>query len=342
MSSTRHEQAAVSPTHAAPASTGNRRALLVALIGMPLLAVLLLSAFGWPTARLAPRDVPIGVAGPDPAAAAVRDQLAGQDGAFSISVYAAAAAAEAAIAERDIYGAVVVTADGPQVLTASAGSPAVAQILGELARGMSDEQGAVPVRDVVAADPDDPRGGALAITVLPMVILGIATGAIAVLEGEGSLGRLGVIAVGAVMIGLTAGALIQGWLGVIDGDWWTNAGVLALIVAAIAATVAGLGSLLGQAGIGLGALLMVLLGNPLSGAASAPELLPQPWGAIGQVLPPGAGITLLRSTSFFDGAGAAGPPWILLSWLVAGCALVAAAGLRARRQAPSGRPVAAN
>jgi len=27
-----------------------------------------------------------------------------------------------------------------------------------------------------------------------------------------------------------------------------------------------------------------LLGNPLSGLTSAPELLPQPWGAVGQLL----------------------------------------------------------
>jgi len=78
---------------------------------------------------------------------------------------------------------------------------------------------------------------------------------------------------------------------------------------------------------------MVLLGNPLSGAASAPELLPQPWGAIGQVLPPGAGVTLLRSTSFFDGAAATGPLWILLGWFVAGCALILAAQRRVTRPA---------
>jgi hypothetical protein len=48
---------------------------------------------------------------------------------------------------------------------------------------------------------------------------------------------------------------------------------------------------------------MVLVGNPLSGISSAPERLPEPAGALGPLLPPGAGGSLLRSTAFFDGAG---------------------------------------
>ena len=130
------------------------------------------------------------------------------------------------------------------------------------------------------------------------------------------------MAVGAVIAGLTGVVLLQVWLGIIGGDWWVNAAVLTLAVGAVGATVAGLGALFGEAGIGLGALTMILLGNPLSGAASAPELLSQPWGTIGQALPPGAGATLLRSTAFFDGAGAAGPLWTLLGWWLFGGGLL--------------------
>ncbi len=52
--------------------------------------------------------------------------------------------------------------------------------------------------------------------------------------------------------------------------------------------------------------------------SAAPELLPQPWGTLGQFLPIGAGGSLLRSTAFFDGAGAAGPAWVLAAYAVAG------------------------
>jgi hypothetical protein len=62
---------------------------------------------------------------------------------------------------------------------------------------------------------------------------------------------------------------------------------------------------------------------------SAPEMLPQPWGVVGQFLPPGAGGTLLRSVAFFDGAGAAVPGWVLAAW--AGVGLVLAAATEASR-----------
>ena len=80
----------------------------------------------------------------------------------------------------------------------------------------------------------------------------------------------------------------------------------------------GLHRVLGLPGIGLGAAVMMLLGNPLSGA---PEMLPAGWGALGQLLPPGAAGSLLRSTAFFDGAGAWGPVLVLGTWLVFGVAL---------------------
>jgi hypothetical protein len=94
---------------------------------------------------------------------------------------------------------------------------------------------------------------------------------------------------------------------VLGGDWLVNAGVLGLTVLAVGGTVAGPAALFGRAGAALGALLMVLVGNPLSGVSSAPELLPEPAGAIGQLLPPGAGGSLLRSTPFFDDAGGTAP-----------------------------------
>lgn len=318
------------------ARASNRRALLAALVGIPLLAAILLAAFAWPAASIAPRDVPIGITGPPPAVATIEEQLAQQEGAFVVTAYADVDAAENAIGDRDIYGAIAVSPDGARLLTSSAASPVVAQLLGEITRSIGEAQGSpTAVRDVVAADPDDPRGSGLAVTVLPLVILGLAIGAITTLLARDGLGRLGVLAVGAVMAGLVGVLLVQGWLGIIGGDWWLNAGVLAFTVGAIAAIVAGLGSLLGETGIGVGALTMVLLANPLSGATSAPELLPQPWGAIGQGMPPGAGITLLRSTAFFDGAGATGPLWILLIWVLVGGGLLAAAHFLVRRTAPA-------
>src|SRR5262249_56629035 len=108
--------------------------------------------------------------------------------------------------------------------------------------------------------------------------------------------------------------------------YYTIAAIIGLIVLAVAATVTGLGSVAERAGraaagIGLGAAIMLVLGNPLSGATSAPELLPSPWGQVGQWLPPGAGATLLRAVAYFDGSRV-GEPWaVLAAWAAAGVGL---------------------
>jgi hypothetical protein len=69
---------------------------------------------------------------------------------------------------------------------------------------------------------------------------------------------------------------------------------------------------------------MIFIGNPFSGVTSAPELLPAPVGTIGQWLPPGAGASLLRSTAYFGGHGAAGHLTVLLVWIVLGLAAITA------------------
>jgi hypothetical protein len=87
--------------------------------------------------------------------------------------------------------------------------------------------------------------------------------------------------------------------------------------------------------MGLGAALFLLVGNPLSGLATAPEFFAEPWRTIGAWLPPGAGGQLLRSAAYFDGAGA-GPHLVVLgAWLLLGILLVAVAAARLRARAAS-------
>jgi hypothetical protein len=61
------------------------------------------------------------------------------------------------------------------------------------------------------------------------------------------------------------------------------------------------------------------------------------------VLPPGATATLLRSVAFFDGAGAAPPLVVLLSWAGAGILLTVAGAFRTRDRpaVPDQHPTAA-
>ncbi|EDY58285.1 MULTISPECIES: hypothetical protein [Streptomyces] len=300
------------------------RRMIAVIVLVPLLAALALWAFAWPAARTAPRDLPLGVAGPSAATAQVEQGLRQHEGAFEIHHYADEAAARAAIEDRTVYGAVVVTARGPELLTASAASPVVAQLLQQAVTRQAAASGAeVRTVDVVPAPASDPRGAALSSSVLPLALSGIIAGAGVTLLGLRGVRAATALIVAAALVGLGAAALAHSWLGVLAGNWWAEAGTLALATLAVSAAVAGLAALVGQAGIGVVAFLVMFLGNPFSGAASAPQLLPQPVGTIGQWLPPGASATLLRSVSFFDGAAATGPALTLTWWAALGLGAVA-------------------
>ncbi|MFE0256550.1 ABC transporter permease [Streptomyces sp. NPDC059010] len=299
------------------------RRLIAVVVLVPVLAALALWAFAWPAARTAPRDLPLGVAGPAAATAQVERQLAQRDGAFEIHRYADEAAARDAIEDRTVYGAVVVTPQGPELLTASAASPTVAQMLQQaVARQAAAEGTEVRTVDVVPAPESDPRGAALTASVLPLALAGMAAGAAVTLLGLRGARAATALVGAAALIGVTTAALAHSWLGVVAGDWWAEAAVFALSTLAVSAAVAGLAALIGTAGVGITAGVMMLFGNPFSGASSAPQMLPEPAGTIGQWLPPGAGATLLRSVSFFDGAAAAGPALILTWWAALGLGAV--------------------
>ncbi|WP_280496481.1 hypothetical protein [Nocardia asiatica] len=297
-------------------------------LGAALLQALMLIAFAWPAANIGPRDLPLAVTGPQ--AAMVSGKLAEHSpGAFEISTTADEAAARAAIENREVYGAVV-TGDGPpRVLVASGASPAVAQQLTQIGQQLSGAP-AARVEDVVAADSDDPRGTAFGAMVLPLVMSGIAAGVLLALLIPAFGGRvIGLVTFG-VAGGLLSMAIIQGWLSVVPGSYLVLASVAGLVSFAVAGAVVGLAAVIGTAGVGLAALTMLLIGNPFSAATSAPELLPQPWGVVGQLLPPGAAASLLRSVAFFDGAAATGPLLVLLVWSALALTLLGVGTLRGR------------
>jgi hypothetical protein len=306
-----------------PTRTGSPLVLAVLLAGLAVLAqALLVPLFAAPAAHLAPRDLPVAVAGPAPATAEIAARIGAADpGAFEITRLPDAAAAETALRDREVYAAFVVGPAGVELHTAPAASPTVSHLLTQAAAGLAGGQ---PPRvvEVVPADPDDPRGAGFAAGFLPLAMTSLLAGALLVLLVAGRRARLAGLAAFGVLAGLVGAGLLQGWLGVLPGGYLTNAGAVGLFALATAATVAGLGSVLGRAGLGLGALLVFLVGNALSAVGSAPELLPQPWGTLGQWLPVGAGGSLLRSTAFFDGAGAVTPLAILAGYALFGLVLV--------------------
>ncbi|WTW93134.1 ABC transporter permease [Streptomycetaceae bacterium NBC_01309] len=337
MSSARTPHAeATADHHAHGGPTGLPPRRIAALVACALVVIQagMLVLFAWPNARLHPRDVPISVTGPAPAVAGVVEGLRRADpGAFDVHVADDEAAARERILDRKDYGALVIGPDGPRVLVASGASVPVAQLLEQVAAGVNGGR-PVPVDDLVPPASGDPRGTGLNSGMLPLVLTGMFSGILLTLLVSQVRWRVAAAAVFSLVGGVCATGLIQGWVGVIRGPFLLNAAVLAAMMFAIGTTIIGLAAVFGRPGMALGAVLMFLVGNP-SGVAAGPQMLPQPWGTLGQFLPPGAGGSLLRSTAFFDGHGAARPLAVLLGWMVLAAGLVAVGALRNRRIRPA-------
>jgi hypothetical protein len=322
-------------TTEAHAAERRRPPLIAVIVLLTAVLTVFLIAFAWPSARSEPRNVPIAVSGPTPAVEQVKAQLGqAMPGGFEITAVPDRQAAVRRIEDRDAYGAIVLDSAQPEVLTASAGGPVVAQLLTQLSARMDSR---AKVTDIVPLPKDDPRGAGLAAGALPLVLGGIiAAGALTQLVRSGPKRMVGAIAF-SITGGLALAAVLQYWLGSFEGSYLGNAGVIAMSIGAISLTLLGLEWLIGTAGLALGGATMMLLGNPLSGMTSAPEMLPNGWSTLGQLLPPGAAGTALRSVSFFDGAGAARPLVVLACWLLAGLALCALGAFRARGRAVPAR-----
>ena len=289
-------------------------------------------AFALPAARSKPHDMPIGTAGPQAAQVAPMLERTAP-GAFKISTYADEATLRAAIRDRDVYGGIAFGQTGPTLLIATGASPAVAQLLTQVGSGISQHTGApLRVDDLAPPTADDPRGAGLAASVLPITLAGLLPAIALVLLLERAVWtRLVATVAFSFVAGVTITAILRDVLGSIDQNFWGVTGGLTLGILAAGLAILGLGSLFGRVGLAVGALVALLLGNPLSGLNSAPEMLPRGWGTFGQYLPQGANATLLRSTAFFDGAGGGTAIVVLTCWAVAGLVLVAVAAVRQRQ-----------
>jgi hypothetical protein len=320
-----------------PVRPSRTSSALAAVAAVAVLLAVVLTAFAWPAVRSAPHDLPLAVAGPPAAAGQVATALdSAAPGAFDVRPVDDEAAARAAIEEREVHGAVVVDTGGPRLLVASAASPTVANALRQVAAGLGAATGApVPVEDVVPAPDTDPRGAGLAAAALPLALGGIVTAALTSRLVRGRARQVATALAAAVGGGMVTATVLGSWLGSVEAPWWTTSAVVAFGIAATALVLLGLHDLLGVPGLALGAATTVLLGNPLSGLSGAPELLPGAWGAVGQWLPPGATGTLLRATSWFDGAGAGSAVLVLTVWCLAGLALLGAGAARAGRSRPA-------
>ena len=313
-------------------------ALIGVVVGLAGAICLMLLAFSAPPMHSGPHDLPVAVSGPEPAVTQLQASLDEKSpGALDVTVYREGDVTRA-IEDRDAVGGISLTEQGAEILTASAAGTPYPAVLRGLGDGLTAEGLTVTYTDVVPLTRDDPMGAGVAALALPLAIGGTISAALlsVLLRRRRTLRVAGSLVFSAVT-GLATIAILQYWLGAVDGTYWGTAAGVALGIAAISLTVLGLESLLGYAGIALGALTMVFVANPLSGMATGPAWLPQPWGDIGQLLPIGAAGTVIRSAAFFGGAGSQQAVVVLGVWIALGLVLLALPGRRLAHAEP-GQP----
>lgn len=199
------------------------------------------------------------------------------------------------------------------------GAQAAAQL--EQMKAQAKQASAMTVKTtaVVPLSESDSSGTGLAIVAFPLVIGGILGGVLSLNLIKGTWRRFATATLYAVIAGALTALILSTWFGFIPGDFATLWVAFAATYLATASFMIGMGALLvPAAGLGLGVVVTMFIGNPISGASMPSVFLPGAWGQIGQMLVPGASSTLLRSIAYFPEA-ATSDQWLVLgSWIAFG------------------------
>lgn len=334
------------------------RSLIVGL-ALSLVVGVIVLAFLWPAATSSVKALPVAVVGESAAVAGLESALEERTpGTFDLRELDDRDAAADAIESREVYGAIVL-AQQPEVLVSSAASPVAAQLLSGLAPVLQAQLNAmlaqqpvqppapvvVEVHDIVPLVDSDPRGAVLGASSFPLVLGGMLGGIAISIAVAGVWRRIASVLLYSAAAGLVITGILQGWFGALQGDFLVNSAAVGLAVLAIAGVIVGFASVFGRPGIPLGAIVFLLIANPISAAAQPIEFLPEPWGAVGQWFPPGAAATLLRELSYFPAVDAEFPWLVLGAWAFGGLLLAALGHFRDRgAAAPAGgsEPIAAS
>lgn len=323
------------PTHWA-------RSLTIAA-GAAVAVTLIVLAFLWPIATASAKDIPLAVVGDSASVSQVEDGLTqNADGVFDPTTYDSRDAAVDAIEHRTVYGAVV-AGKQPEVLVASAASPAVATALRGVAQGLQAQVSAqlasmgqnptsvtVTVTDVVPLVDADPNGAGIVAIGFPLVLGGLVGGILISLLVTGVARRITALVVYALVAGTAVTLIAHTWFGILPGDALPLISGVSLAMLGTASFIVGLNALIGPPGIAVGAVTTMLIGNPLSAASLPVQFLAAPWGGVGQFFVPGASATLIRDLSYFPAADTTQPWLVLTAWAVVGLVLSAIGHWRSR------------
>ena len=199
------------------------------------------------------------------------------------------------------------------------GAQAAAQL--EQMKVQAEQASAMAVKTTAAVplSENDSSGSGIAIAAFPLVMGGTLGGVLSLTLIKGTWRRFATASLYAVIAGALTALILSTWFGFIPGDFATLWAAFSATYLATASFMIGLGGLLvPAAGLGLGAVVTMFIGNPISGASMPSVFLPGAWGQIGQMMVPGASSTLLRSIAYFPEAATSGQWLVLGSWIACG------------------------
>jgi hypothetical protein len=306
-----------------------RAAARIVVAGLALLflfTLLFVGAFHAPRAK----GIDVGVVGTPAQAAQAQSALdTASRGAYDVRRYDTEAAARDALLATDVHGVAVPGVPRDRILIADAQGLAPTQAVTEALRGILR---APAIEDLRPLPDGDRRGLSPLFTVLGTLMPSLLFGIVLSLAARSLPARLRVGAV--IAYAVLAGAVVSFNVDVVTkamrGDFAGIALVGALLALAVSGTAHGLARVGGPAGIAVAAVVLLVLGVSTAGGAVTYEFEPGFYGAISQLLPPGAALTAVRNVHYFDWAATLGPLLVLAAWSVCGLALVAA-GERLRR-----------
>lgn len=279
-----------------------------------------------------PHDIPVGIVAPAPVLDAVRGGLAQHAaGAFDLRSYPDEERARAAIDDRTIDGALVVTGNSVTLLVAGASGDAAA---GAITNAFSAVTANLPhplaIQTLHPFPAYDSHGLAAFFLVVGLVIASILFIATSFIITQPTTVR-------AWLIPLTVFSIVAGLVGPLISalamwawpvNFWPVAGLSALLCLAMTSITAALLRLVGLPGVGLAILSLVMVGNSAAGGPVSYRFLPDFYRQLSQYLPAGATVTALRSALYFDNAALAAPLVVLIGWTVVGVGGIVAPGRR--------------
>jgi hypothetical protein len=250
-------------------------------------------------------------------------------GAFTLRRYPTAASARAAVLERSVYGAFIARKKSALLLTASAAGTGAQQAITHAFTMMTTM--APPSMRVKLVSEDlrplpanDSRGLSSSAFLFGLLVISFVFAILLFFFGHGASLAHRLLAIGlfAVASALVAALAVGPLIGALAGHFWALVAIGALFAAAIALTTYGLETLLGLAGTGVAAFVLILVGNSTAGGASSQEFLPDVFRQVARVLPNGAAVNFVRNTVYFNGNNTREALAVIALWALGGLVLV--------------------